>query len=292
MPLQTKKVGDKAPTGVVQTTGGVPSARADVVSRVGDGSGVLRPGSIGGLKTYAPDDIETRINLLLYGEPGIGKTQLAGSACLVDMLCPVLVVNVEDGAKTLKGAYAGNPNITLVSPKTFGQIQRLFDDLYRNKGAGFKTVVFDNATEGQKVGIEYIFDGDTQSTDFSEFESATWKNQGWNRSSEQMRKMIRYFRMLPMNTIFIAWAKDYSKPDDKIDKWGPAFSNALAREVPGMFDSVFYYKWGRVENKLTRLLQTKGTDSVVAKDRDGGHTMPDVVKNPTMEILCKHWGYL
>lgn len=288
MPLQTKKVGDKEPA---TTPSSVPSIRADVVDRRGDGSGVLRPGSIGGLKTYAPEDITSRINLLLYGEPGIGKTRLAASACLVEMLSPVLIINVEQGAKTLKGAYRGNPNLTIVEPKTFGQVQRLFDDLLRNKGAGFNTVVFDNATEGQKVGIEYIFDQDKISTDFTDFETASWKNQGWNRSSEQMRKMVRYFKLLPMHTIFIAWQKDFAKEADKT-RWGPAFSNALAGDIPGMFDSVFYYKWARIDNKPTRVLQTKGTDQVVAKNREDGPPMPDVIKEPTMEMLCKLWGYV
>jgi hypothetical protein len=294
MPL-AKKVGDKPPatasasasTGVAPS---VPNARADVAERVNNG--VLRPGAIGGLKTYTADELTSMINVLIYGEPGVGKTLLAGSACLVPELCPVLYIDVEDGAKTLRGAYGNNPNLVIVRPRTFGKVQGVFDELVAKKGAGFKSCVFDNATEGQKVGIEYIFDGDTQSTDFTEFLEATWKNQGWNRSSEQMRKMIRYFKVLPLHTIFLAWRKDFSKPEEKVERWGPAFSNTLAGQVPGMFDSVFYYNWKKINNVPTRVLQTKGTDTVVAKDRDGGHKLPDTIVDPTMAKLCEMWGYV
>lgn len=259
---------------------------------------VLSPGSIGGLKTYKPGELTSRINMLLYGEPGIGKTQLAGSAVEVECLRPVLVLNVEDGAKTLKGRYSDSDDLTIVNPVTFGQIQRVFNDLYEKKGAGFKTVIFDNATEGQKIGIEYIFDGDKQSTDFTEFEEATWANHGWNRSAEQVRKMIRYFKSLPMNTIFISWRKDLEKDAKKPTYWGPSFSNAIATQIPGMFDSVFHYKWAMLTNEKTkkqektRVLQTVGGTDCIAKDRDDGNKLPAIIREPTMKKLCELWGMI
>lgn len=249
---------------------------------------VLRPGSIGGLRTYKPSELQDKINMLLYGEPGIGKTWLIGSACEVPLLGKVLVLNLEDGAKTLKGSWGDHPNLEVVTPRTFGQVQKVFDELHSRKGAGFGTVVVDNATEGQKMGIEYFLDN--RNGDFSDFDDPSWANQGWNRSGSQIRKMIRYFKGLPMHTIFVSWRKDFSKVEENKERWGPAFSKTLAGEVPGMFDSVFYYKWKTIGNAQHRVLQTKGTEFVVAKDRDGGHKMPETIVDPTMAMLCKHWG--
>lgn len=250
---------------------------------------VLRPGSIGGLKTYRPSEITFYMNALIYGEGGIGKTHLAASAADVPILSPVLIINVEEGAKTLAGAYPDHTDIDIVTPRTFGRVQRIFDDLQDKKGAGYKTVVFDNATEGQKVGIEYIFDGDKQSTDFTDFMDASWKNGSWNRSSEQMRKLIRYFRVLPMHKIFLAWRKDYSKKETE-ERWGPAFSKSLAGEIPGMFDDVFYYYWANVNNVQTRVLLTQGSTSAVAKNRADRVPLPRTIQSPTMTELCKLWG--
>lgn len=261
---------------------------------------VLRAGSIGGLKTVKPGELTSYIKALIYGEPGIGKTALAGSAVEVEQLRPLLVINVEDGAKTLKGKYKGTiyqDDIDIVTPRTFGQHQRILDDLYARKGAGYKTVMYDNATEGQKAGIEYQFDGDKLSTDFTEFQEATWANQGWNRSAEQMRKMIKTFSMLPMHKIFLAWRRDTSK-DPKAERWGPAFSNAVASQVPGMFDSVFYYYWAMVTDPTTkkqaksRVLLTQGSPGAIAKDRDDGNTLPTTIIEPTMEKLCRLWGMI
>jgi hypothetical protein len=287
-PTRIRKVDEEAAQAVA-----VDNISNDDVDSNGDSKGeVLRPGSIGGLKTYSPSALKLAYpytNVLIYGEGGIGKTHLAASASKVPALSPVLVLNVEEGAKTIAGAYEDNVDIDVVTPRTFGKIQSIFDDLFAQRGSVYKTVVFDNATEGQKVGIEYIFDGDKQSTDFTEFMDASWSGGSWNRSSEQMRKLIRYFRVLPMHKIFLAWRKDYAK-DEKKERWGPAFSKSLAGEIPGMFDDVFYYYWANVNNEQTRVLLTQGSANAVAKSRANGVPLPKTIQAPTMAKLCELWG--
>lgn len=257
---------------------------------------VLRPGSIGGLKTYSPNELNTYINALIYGEPGIGKSTLAASACDVECMSPVLIADLEEGSKSIKGAYKDRSDITIVRPRTFDQLQALFDDLRKNSGLGFKTFVMDNATEGQKQGIDYILNGGKESTDFIDFEDPSWKNGAWNRSAEQMRKMTRYFKTLPMHVLFLSWRKDASKPDDKQVQWAPAFTPAILEQIPGMFDDVFYYRWKMLVNdkgkqERTRTIQTVTSIDATAKSRDGiGRKLPEYIRNPTMKKLCELWG--
>lgn len=270
----------------------MPQAQTQTSQAPGNGREVVRPGSIGGLKKYKASEMDYWVNAMIYGEPNVGKTDLLGSANEVECFAPILVINIEDGAKTLKGRW---PNVDVVTPSTFMDVQRIYDDLVKGKGCGYKSVGLDNCTIGQKRGIEYIYDQETISTDFTEFEAATWANGGWNRSSEQMRRMFDYFKRLPMHKFFIAWSKDFARatkankePNPKIM---PLFSNALANEVPGYFDSVLYMKWAQAERGAeVRVLQAKGTSSIMAKDRDGGKKLPDVMREPTMAKMAQAWG--
>lgn len=241
---------------------------------------VLRPGSIGGLKTHKASDEDDYPKILLYGPPGVGKTTLAGSASELESWSPVLSLNIENGALSLKHTY---PDVEVADVNTTGQLQRAFNDLYRGKHP-YRTVILDNCTEGQKQGIEYIFDGDKQSTDFIEFADASWKSGSWNRSSEQMRKMIRYFRGLPMNIIFVAWAKDHAKEENKV-RMGPSFSKTFAQEAPGMVPNTFYYYFNKDDE---RTLLCSGNARAVAQNKEG--RLPQTIKDPTMAKIVSYWG--
>lgn len=240
---------------------------------------VLRQGSIGGLKTHKASEEGGHAKILIYGEPSVGKTRLAGSASEIAEWSPILVLNIENGALALRSVY---PDVDVLPIRTFGQLQKVFDDLALGKHE-YKTVVLDNITEGQKQGLEYIFDGDEQSTDFTDFMDANWKNGSWNRSSEQMRKMMRYFRDLPMNVIFVAWAKDHSKVENKV-RMGPAFSRSFAAEAPGLVDTVVYYYFSGTD----RVLLCQGTERAVAKDRND--RLPQTITDPTMAKIVAYWN--
>lgn len=260
---------------------------------------VVKPGSIGGLKPHKASEIQTWVNALIYGPPSIGKTALLGSACEVECFSPMLVLSVDEGDKTLKGMW---PEVDVIQPKTFMDLQNILNQLVKEKGSGYKALGFDNATVAQKRGIEHIYNGENQATDFADFEAATWANGGWNRSTEQMRRLFDYYKMLPMHKFFTAWERDYGKPTksnpNPNPKIAPNFSTALANEAPGYFDSVLYMKYVTVNDPKTkkpaeiRALQSQGTSTVMARDRDGGKKLPSIVQEPTMKKLAEAWGLL
>lgn len=243
----------------------------------------LKPGSIGGLKVRKARDQSVYPCIILYGDSGVGKTTLAGSACEVPAMSPVLHLNIENGAQSLEDKYGDHPNLDVIDINSIIELQSVYKTLYSNKGAGYKTVILDNLTEGQSQGMDYILTGLQSSGDFVEFEGATFQNGAWNRSSEQMRKLMRYFRDLPMNVIFIAWRKDFSGPNSQVPEWRPSFTKAFAGEAPGMANDVYHYylKGGK------RLLQTQGTERAVAKDRT--NRLPQIIENPTFQVINDYW---
>jgi hypothetical protein len=190
---------------------------------------------------------------------------------------------VENGAQSLEERWGNHPELDVIDIDNILELQNVYRDLYNGKGLGYKTVIIDNLTEGQSQGLDYIISGTKRSGDFVDFEGATFANGAWNRSSEQMRKIVRYFRDLPMVVIFTAWRKDYSGPNDNFQKWGPSFTKTFGGEAPGMVNDVYHYYLKGDD----RILQTSGTDRAIAKDRT--NKLPQIIKNPTMSIINDYW---
>lgn len=234
---------------------------------------VLTAATIGGLKVESVSEQTFFLNILIYGDSGVGKTTLAGSASMVPEMAPVLLLNLEGGTLSLKERY---PDVKVVNVKNVKHLQSVYDDLLKGKH-GYRTVVLDSLSETQKTSMATIMrelvlkepDRDPDVPGIRE----------WGKSSEQIRRLVRGYRDLPMHCVFIAHAKvDQEDSGKKVTK--PSLPGQLANEVGGFVDEVFYYYIKRVDNQPTRMLLTTKTDKEQAKDRSG--KLAAVVTNPTM----------
>lgn len=238
---------------------------------------VLTAKTIGGLKIGTVGELPDLINMMVYGDPGVGKTVFAGSASSVEALSPVLYIDVEGGTLSLRERY---PNVDVVRITNFDQLGELFGEL-RSGRTPYKTVVLDSITEIQKFGMYAVMkraiekDGD-RDPDLPGIGE-------WGKNTEQMRRLIRAFRDLPMNTIFIALAAtDVDKRSNKLFK--PSLSAKLSNEVAGFLDIVvFMYKKGDDNGDQHRLLLTLGTDTHIAKDRTD--RLPPTLEEPDMKTV-------
>jgi hypothetical protein len=127
---------------------------------------VLTPDTLAGLKIARPS-IKAPINMLIYGEPGIGKTRLAGSSIMVPEMCPVLLLDFEGGTLSLAGDYKAVevwPDPEGEKRPTWKDVDTLYGTLY-NKNP-YKTIILDSLTEVQK----FCYSADTEI-----LTSAGWK---------------------------------------------------------------------------------------------------------------------
>lgn len=244
----------------------------------------LRPTFLAGLPVLKAAKATSHVNILIYGKSGVGKTQLAGSADAVPSMRKVLVIDVEGGTMTLGHSY---PDADVIRVKQWDQIAELYDILKAGNHE-YNTVIIDSLTEAQKFNMSAVMakrimereaKGEEQDPDVPDMRA-------WGKNIEQIRKFVRAFRDLEINTIFTALVREDKNQRTGLLERKPYLSGKLADEVAAFLDIVVYYYLKRVDDEEKRLLLTTATDEYVAKDRTG--KLPPLLEFPTMEEIMKY----
>ena len=238
---------------------------------------------IGGLRIEQVAEREPYINALFYGGPGVGKTLLCGTAADVIEMSPVLLIDVEGGSFTLREKY---PQVDVVRVQTWEDMSKVYNELFDGK-TGYKTVILDSLTEIQKFSMYQIMVDLVRKEPDRDPDVPGMRE--WGKNTEQIRRLVRAFRDLPMNALFTALSVSERNPRTGLDHVKPALSGKLSAEVAGFVDIVAYM-YTKTKNKDTgevgRYLLTGSTETQVAKDRSD--KLPLVVEEPTMHTLHTH----
>ncbi len=197
---------------------------------------------------------------LVYGDYGVGKTTLVASAADVPEMSDVIFIDAESGTKVIED----RDDIDVVTITAYSQFARIYEylklhckardandiDTLRKLESMFKripaeqietpkrykTVIVDSLTEVQKycmyqlLGIkvgEAILDVEPDAPQFSE----------WNKSAEMIRLLVRSFRNLDMNVLFVC-SRDEDKDERNQFVFVPNLPGKLALEINGFFDMV------------------------------------------------------
>jgi len=245
------------------------------------------------LQVKPPSEVVHWINALIYGEPGVGKTYLCGTAEDHPDTTPVLYLDIDGGVTTLRH----RSSLHVKAVRSIEKIKRgdeqilginevyemLFQSIDKDTGKmPYKTVVIDRLDELADIDMRYIMrDAFNRSPEKVDIDVPSPREWGINRS--HIRKLVRAFKDLPCHCLFVAGVTVFQE-EGQPTKYSPGFAGKLRTELPGFVDIVgYYYNEVNSQGEVARKIQFQGTRRVQAKDRTGSLGMELV--DPTIPMM-------
>lgn len=230
------------------------------------------------MKVNNTQDISNHyLNVLIYGQPGSGKTTFAGT---VQHKAKTLILSAESGLLSLRNLKdkEGKPlNIDYVSLNNFGDIEEAFKHLHMEKH-DYKAVVMDSGTEIQQVCMDYILHQERRDRP---------QLQDWGTLNNKMVRMIRSFRDLPMHFIMTALEETDTDQTTGEVRVTPQFQGKLGKTISAYFDEVLYaytrMNGSDKEKAIKYHMLTNNSGKFIGKDRSG--QLPLVMDNPTFASM-------
>ena len=201
----------------------------------------------------------SKINALIFGESGVGKTTLAST-----LEQSTVIVSAESGLLSLKGF-----EIDYIEVKTLEELKESLDSVSKSK---YENIFIDSLTEISQLFLENArkkYPEDRQ----------TMKMYG--HVLDTMTSFIKYCRDMEKNIFFTALDK---VTQDELGKrfHVPDLVGSMSTKCAQYFDFVFHYRLIKSEDKDTRCLITGKTDNAIGKDRSG---KLELMERPDLSVI-------
>jgi phage nucleotide-binding protein len=248
-----------------------------------------------------PEMFTNKMNILIYGDPGAGKTHLAGTAQDVPDMANVHVFNIDGGIMTL----ASRGDIFATNIRSVDDLEQEFYKLVNKdpKYEGVKTVVIDNITELQTMALENLT--------MREYNTRIKKNKNYSIdevyledygvAGKRLARILRGFRDLPIHVIYIAHRKDKMRAGtNTLEESKPNLTDKLSTAVMGYMDFVWYLYTAddivgndtdgyRTETNRYLLTQPMNNFSAKTRGTDFASRIGAVIKNPNMVDIMREY---
>ena len=238
-----------------------------------------------------PTDLKW-INALFFGDPGAGKTHLIGTAMDHPETRPLLLLDIDGGAQTVRK----RTDIDVIQVRTMQKLENVVNDLRKSVVDGkmyYKCVAVDSLTEFQKLDMRTVMkQAKADARDSSKVDELVPSQREWGKSNERVRMVIRAFKDLDCHFLATAFVQETRKENksegtSRVIKIAPSLPGKLGSEVPGFFDIVGLLRvqargqGGDAEQ--IRTLQTQQTELVKAKDRFSA--LPALMDHPSIPLI-------
>lgn len=208
-------------------------------------------------------------SILLFADPGRGKTWLAASISEIEEYNPVLLIDAEGGASAIARDWK---NVDVVSVTTHEGFVRVIDEVLANPDY-YKAVIID--TLGVVMDRAEKFFG----------EKAENKNNKFGKWADLKNWANEVFRTLhgaPFTSILIAHSLDEKDENSGAVKTTAMLPGSFKSTLPGIPDIVGYLTIEATEEGAQRVLITGNSDRLITKNRFG---LPAKIYQPSMKKI-------
>lgn len=201
----------------------------------------------------------TKINMLIIGESGAGKTTLAKT-----LTGKTIVVSLESGLLSLKDYDIDY--VELEERNKLGSLRSILEEI---KKSDYENIYFDSLTEIAQCFVE------DATKEYPE-DSKNFKK--WGLYNETFMKFLKYTRDMDKNVFYTCLQKP-DKDDVGRKDFLPDIPGSISKRVGAHMDFVFYLKIFTKEGEKARALLTSSIEGYAAKDRSGKlkeYELPDL----------------
>lgn len=236
---------------------------------------------------YLAGSEKPRINALIYGRQGCGKTTFAATANDHKDMANALFLNVEGGLLSV----AGRGDVQAIDIRDITTFEQVFWQLI-NKDKAFadiKTVVIDSGSELQSVSLQQIVSEAIADPRKKRDDPDSIEIGDYGKSSAQLKRLFRWFRDSPYHVIVTALPsyvfprgnrEENQQPTDCM----PQFTAKLAEAVMGYMDFVWYL-YVDADGNRKMLTQERGIYRAKTRGPRFAEALGQVVDDPNLPNL-------